>query len=243
MDGLLAGKIAIVTGAASGIGRAAVAVFTAEGARVVAGDRSPAVQGLAERGRVVPVIADVARPEGAEALVGAAEREWGGLHVLFNNAGIDRRATVVDTTEALWDEVLAVNLKSVFLCCRAAIPVMLRGGGGAIVNNASINGIRGNTGMAAYQASKGGVVTLTYSIAMDYARQNIRCNAVCPGTIQTPMLGTPSPEELQAMIAKHPLGRVGRPEEVAWVACFLASERASFLTGLAVPVAGGRHIR
>jgi NAD(P)-dependent dehydrogenase (short-subunit alcohol dehydrogenase family) len=243
MGELLAGKVAIVTGAASGIGRAAVTVFVGEGARVVAGDRAAAVHEVAEAGRVVPVVADVSRREGAEALVRAAESSFGGLDVLFNNAGIERSGAVVDTTEELWHEVLDVNLKSVFLCCRAAIPAMQRRGGGAIVNNASINGIRGNTRLAAYQASKGGVVALTYSIAIDYATQGIRCNAVCPGTIQTPMVGTRTPEVLQAMIAKHPIGRIGQPEEVAWVACFLASDRASFLTGLAVPVAGGRDIR
>jgi NAD(P)-dependent dehydrogenase (short-subunit alcohol dehydrogenase family) len=243
MGELLAGKVAIVTGAASGIGRAAVTVFVGEGARVVAGDRAAAVHEVAEAGRVVPVVADVSRREGAEALVRVAESSFGGLDVLFNNAGIERSGAVVDTTEELWHEVLDVNLKSVFLCCRAAIPAMQRRGGGAIVNNASINGIRGNTRLAAYQASKGGVVALTYSIAIDYATQGIRCNAVCPGTIQTPMVGTRTPEVLQAMIAKHPIGRIGQPEEVAWVACFLASDRASFLTGLAVPVAGGRDIR
>jgi NAD(P)-dependent dehydrogenase (short-subunit alcohol dehydrogenase family) len=244
MAGLLDGKIAVVTGAASGIGRAAVDVFLDEGARVVAVDRQPAVRALGAAGRVAAVVADVSRRDGAEASVRAAEEAFGGLDVLFNNAGIERLATVVDTTEELWDEVLTANLKSVFLCCRAAIPVMLRRGGGAIVNNASINGIRGNTTLAAYQASKGGVVALTYSIAIDYAPHGIRANAVCPGTIDTPMVGTSrTPEAIQAMIAKHPLGRMGKPAEVAWVACFLASDRASFLTGLAVPVAGGRDIR
>lgn len=243
MDGLLAGKVAVITGAASGIGRAAARVFVEQGARVVAGDRNPKVEALADPKVVVPVVADVSRREGALALVQAAESAFGGLDILFNNAGIERQATVVDTTEEVWHEILDGNLKSVFLCCKYAIPAMLRRGGGAIVNNASINGIRGNTTLAAYQASKGGVVALTYSIAIDYAPHGIRCNAVCPGTIDTPMAGTRTPEALAAMIAKHPLGRMGKPEEVAWVACFLASDRASFLTGLAVPVAGGRHIR
>jgi NAD(P)-dependent dehydrogenase (short-subunit alcohol dehydrogenase family) len=243
VDGLLQGKVAIITGAASGIGRAAVSVFTEQGARVVAGDRSDAVRELARPGAVVPVVADVSRAAGAEALVRAAEREFGGLDVLFSNAGIERHGTVVDTSEELWHEVLDANLKSVYLCAKHAIPAMLRRGGGAIVNNASINGIRGNTELAAYQASKGGVVALTYSIAIDYARQGIRCNAVCPGTIDTPMVAARTPAELAAMVAKHPIGRIGRPEEVAWTACFLASDRASFLTGLAVPVAGGRDIR
>jgi len=243
MSGLLAGKIAIITGAASGIGRAAVSIFTSEGARIVAGDRASGVHEVGKPGEIVPVIADVSRREGAAALVRAAEESFGGVDVLFNNAGIERLANVVDTTEELWHEILDVNLKSVFLCCQAAIPAMVRRGGGAIVNNASINGIRGNTKLAAYQASKGGVVALTYSVAIDYASQGIRCNAVCPGTIQTPMVGARPPDVLQAMIAKHPIGRIGQPEDVAWLACFLASDRASFLTGLAVPVAGGRDIR
>jgi NAD(P)-dependent dehydrogenase (short-subunit alcohol dehydrogenase family) len=244
MAGLLEGKIAVITGAASGIGKAAVGIFVAEGARVVAGDVSPGVKDLAAAGRVTPVVGDVSRREGAEALVRAAESAFGGLDVLFNNAGIERQATVADTTEELWHEVLDVNLKSVFLCSKFAIPAMLRRGAGAIVNNASINGIRGNTNLAAYQASKGGVVALTYSIAIDYAARGIRCNAVCPGTIDTPMgTGGRTPEMLAAMRAKHPVGRIGKPEEVAHLACFLASDRASFLTGLAVPVAGGRDIR
>ena len=243
MSGLLQGKIAIITGAASGIGRAAVSVFVGEGARVVAGDISPMVRELAEPQRVMPVVCDVSTREGAEALVRTAESAFGDLDILFNNAGIERLATVVDTTEELWHEVLDVNLKSVFLCSKYAIPAMLKRGSGAIVNNASINGIRGNTTLAAYQASKGGVVALTYSIAIDYAAQGIRCNAVCPGTIDTPMVGTRTPDQIVAMKAKHPMGRIGRPDEVAWVACFLASDRASFLTGLAVPVAGGRDIR
>ena len=244
MEGLLQDKIAVITGAASGIGKAAVRVFVEQGARVVAADKSPRVHELADPRHVAPVVADVATRQGAEAVVRAAESAFGGLDVLFNNAGIERLGTVVDTTEELWHEVLDVNLKSVFLCCKYAIPVMLRRGGGAIVNNASINGIRGNTTLAAYQASKGGVVALTYSIAMDYATKGIRCNAVCPGTIETPMVtASRTPDMLEAMKAKHPMGRIGRPEEVAWVACFLASDRASFLTGLAVPVAGGRHIR
>jgi NAD(P)-dependent dehydrogenase (short-subunit alcohol dehydrogenase family) len=243
MDGLLQDKVAIITGAASGIGRAAVDIFVEQGARVVAGDTSSRVQERADPKQVVPVVVDVSTRQGAEALVQAAEASFGGLDVLFNNAGIERLANVVDTTEELWHEVLDTNLKSVFLCSKYAIPAMLRRGGGAIVNNASINGIRGNTTLAAYQASKGGVVALSYSIAIDYAPHGIRCNAICPGTINTAMVGTRSPEELKAMIAKHPLGRIGEPEEVAWVACFLASDKASFLTGLAVPVAGGRDIR
>jgi NAD(P)-dependent dehydrogenase (short-subunit alcohol dehydrogenase family) len=241
--GLLDGKVAVITGAASGIGRAAVTVFAEEGARVVAADRDPRVKELEAAGRVHAVVADVSRREGAEALPAAAEAAFGGLDVLFANAGIERLATVVDTTEELWHEVLDANLKSVFLCAKYAIPAMLRRGGGAIVNNASINGIRGNTTLAAYQASKGGVVSLTYSIAMDYAAKGIRCNAVCPGTIATPMVGERPPEVMAAMKAKHPMGRIGQPEEVAWLACFLASDRAGFLTGLAVPVAGGRDIR
>ncbi len=243
MDGLLEGKVAIITGAASGIGRAAVGIFVEQGARLVAGDIAPTVRELAAPGRIAAVVADVSTPAGAEALVREAEASFGGLDVLFNNAGIERLATVVDTTEEIWHAVLDANLKSVFLCSKYAIPAMQRRGGGAIVNNASINGIRGNTTLAAYQASKGGVVALTYSTAIDYARHRIRCNAVCPGTIDTPMLGTRTPDVLQAMIAKHPLGRIGKPEEVAWVACFLASDKASFLTGLAVPVAGGRDVR
>ena len=242
MGGLLKDKVAIITGAASGIGRAAVSIFIEQGAKVIAGDISSKVMDVLDQGRVMPVIADVSTREGAQLLVSAAESSFGGVDVLFNNAGIERFGTVVDTSEDTWQLILDVNLKSVFLCSKYTIPAMLKRGGGAIVNTSSINGIRAVENAAAYQASKGGIVALTYSIAMDFATRNIRCNALCPGSIDTPMRVRP-PEMLALLRAKHPMGRIGRAEEVAWAACFLASDKASFLTGLALPVDGGRHMR
>jgi NAD(P)-dependent dehydrogenase (short-subunit alcohol dehydrogenase family) len=252
----LAGKVAIVTGAGSGIGKAAALLFLREGARVVAGTIDPADldplyrEAAAHHDALVAVHADVSREEDAAGLVGLAVSRFGGLDVLFNNAGIEVQGTVTDTADEDWRRVMDVNLKGVFLCCKHAVPAMAARGGGAIVNNASINGIRGNHRLAAYSATKGGVVALTRALALDHAEDNIRVNCLCPGAIEgTRMVGAnlaraADPDELRRrLIAKHPLNRLGRPEEVAQAALFLASDESSFITGVVLPVDGGRSIR
>lgn len=251
----LKGKVAIITGAGSGIGAAACALFAGEGALVVAGvhhaEDGPALErAVAETGGTLTWLpADVSREEDCAQLVASAVARYGGLDILFCNAGRTGVGAVETTSDERWQAVLDVNLKSIFLCCRHAVPEMRKRGCGSIVINASINGIRGNQGMVAYAASKGGAVALTRALAMDHAAENIRVNCLCPGTITTRMVDryladVENPAEAEReMIAKHLLGRLGRAEEVAYAALFLASDEASFITGVVLPVDGGRHIR
>ena len=251
----LKGKVAIITGAGSGIGAAACELFAGEGALVVAGvhhgEDGPALdRAVAETGGTLTWLpVDVSREEDCAQLVTSAVARHGGLDILFCNAGRTGVGTVESTSDERWRAVLDVNLKSIFLCCRHALPEMRKRGCGSIVINASINGIRGNRGMVAYAASKGGAVALTRALAMDHAAENIRVNCLCPGTITTRMVDrylaeVENPTEAEReMIAKHPLGRLGRAEEVAYAALFLASDEASFITGVVLPVDGGRYIR
>ena len=251
----LTDKVAIVTGAGSGIGRATALLFAREGASVVAGvHRSVQIAPLEEEardlpGRLVGLEVDVACEEEIIALVRAAVDLYGGVDVLVNNAGIEVQGTVTETTDQEWQRVLDVNLRGAFLSCRHAVPEMLKRGGGAIVNNASINGIRGNSRLVAYSASKGGMVAMTRAMAIDYAPRRLRVNCVCPASIDTPMaqrgiVGAPDPaQRRQALVDKHPMGRIGTAQEVAYAVLFLASDEASFITGVALPIDGGRSIR
>ena len=251
----LAGKVAVVTGCGSGVGRAAALLFHREGAAVVAGSIEADVETLTDnvssrRDLLVPVRMDVTIEEDVRLLIGTAVERFGGLDILFNNAGIETSGVITEVDDETWRRTMDVNLRGVVLCCRHAIPEMLKRGGGAIVNNASINGIRGNHNLVAYSASKGAVVAVTRALALDYARSGIRVNCLCPGTIEdTRMLReqlarSEDAERLRAsLIAKHPLGRMARAGEVAAAALFLASGEASFITGVALPVDGGRHIR
>jgi NAD(P)-dependent dehydrogenase (short-subunit alcohol dehydrogenase family) len=248
------GKVAIVSGGARGIGRAAARKLAGEGASVViCSDREEQVEetvaALREEGlEVRGVRADVTSSADMKKLMDLASEIYGGVDVLVNSAGVQRYGTVVETEEEVWDEVLDANLKGVYLASRYAIPEMRKRGGGAIVNLSSVQAFASQTGVAAYTASKGGINALTRAMALDHAGENIRVNAVCPASVDTPMLrwsadlfkGDKSVEEtLEDWGRMHPLGRVARPEEVAEVIAFLASARASFITGGDYKVDGG----
>jgi NAD(P)-dependent dehydrogenase (short-subunit alcohol dehydrogenase family) len=245
----LKNKVAIVTGASSGIGRASVELFAREGAAVVAADTSDSAgQELADRMAaqghdVCFVHADVSRDQDVAAMVHAAISRYGRLDVLFNNAGIEgEQAPTAEAALENWDRVIDVNLKGVFLGMKHGIKAMLAHGGGTVINNASVAGLVGFPGIPAYCAAKGGVVQLTRTAALEYAQQGIRVNCLCPGVIDTPMVQRftgGQPEAESQITAMEPVGRMGSAQEVAELAMFLASDRASFITGAIVPVDGG----
>jgi NAD(P)-dependent dehydrogenase (short-subunit alcohol dehydrogenase family) len=248
--GSLAGKVALITGAASGIGRAAALLFAREGAAVTITDISQTGQSVAEEilqngGRVIFVPADVTQAADCQRVADQTLREFGALHVLFNNAGIMRRASVVELSEENWDRVMSVNVKSIFLMSRLVIPIMIRTGGGSIINTASGWGLAGGPRAAVYCASKGAVVLLTKAMAIDHGPENIRVNCICPGDTDTVMLRKEAQqlgerEDLFLVQSAHrPLGRIGKPEEIAQAALYLASDASSFVTGTALVVDGG----
>jgi NAD(P)-dependent dehydrogenase (short-subunit alcohol dehydrogenase family) len=245
-------RVALVTGAARGVGESAVRLLLDRGARVVAADRHGRElrEGFAAFGdRVRCVEADVSATRACERLVEEAVSGYGALDFVFANAGITVRQPLDATSDEVWRTVLDVNLASVFRLARAAAPPLRASAAGAIVVNASINALRGNLDLAAYSAAKAGAVGLTRALAIELAADGVRVNAVCPGTLTTPMteehLSDVADRDagLAGLIAKHPLGRLGTAEEVARVAVFLGSDEASFVTGVAVPVDGGRHVR
>jgi NAD(P)-dependent dehydrogenase (short-subunit alcohol dehydrogenase family) len=246
----LEGKVAVITGAGSGIGRVAAMLFADEGAKVVVADvvadhaESVTAEILAAGGSALAVTVDVSNESQVDAMVGSAVDTYGGLQVLFNNAGIfpDDDGGVLDTPPDTWQRVMEVNLKGVWLGCRAAVPAMLASGGGSIINVASFVALMGAaTAQIAYTASKGGVLAMTRELAVEYARQGIRANSLCPGPIETPLLAEllADPERRQRRLVHIPIGRFGRPEEIAKAALFLASDDASFITGSALVVDGG----
>jgi NAD(P)-dependent dehydrogenase (short-subunit alcohol dehydrogenase family) len=249
MAGLVAGKVALVTGASSGIGRATALVFAREGAKVVIADvtveggEETVVQVKKAGGEAVFVNTDVSKAVEVEALVAKAVATYGRLDCAYNNAGIAGKAkTVVEDTEDNWDRILAINLKGVWLCMKYEIAHMLKQGGGAIVNTASGAGLIGVRRGGAYVASKHGVVGLTKTAALEYAKAGIRVNCVCPGPIDTPMLqgiGGNNQVVIERMVAAQPGGRLGQPAEIAEAAVWLCSDAASFVTGLPMPVDGG----
>jgi NAD(P)-dependent dehydrogenase (short-subunit alcohol dehydrogenase family) len=250
MAGRLQGKVALITGAGGGIGRASAKLFSAEGARIVVVDydekagRAVAAEIEAAGGRALFTRADVSKATDAEAMIAFAEKELGALHVLFNNAGIfpDEDGSVVDTDEAIFDLVMNVNLKGVFLGCKYGVPALLRAGGGSIINTASFVAVMGAaTSQTAYTASKGGVLAMTREIAVEFARRGIRANSLCPGPVNTPLLQPllADPARRARRMVHLPMGRLAEPDEIAAAALFLASDESSYINGATFLVDGG----
>lgn len=244
----LAGKVTIITGAASGIGLASARLFAAEGAKVVVADRDERGRDVAEEIGAAFYRVDVARAADVQAMVAFTEELYGQVNVLFSNAGVTFAGSLEETSEEEFDELIAVNLKGALLCIQAAIPAMRRAKGGVILTTASAAGLAPRSGLAAYAATKAGVVMLTKSVALEYAKDGIRAVAICPGIIETPMSQKmESLYEDQATARRqvqqlYPIGRYGKPEEVAQAALFLASSDASYVTGIAFAVDGGRSL-
>jgi NAD(P)-dependent dehydrogenase (short-subunit alcohol dehydrogenase family) len=248
--GRLDDKVALITGGASGMGKVASHLFAREGAEVVvtdvadeAGERVAAA--IRDSGaRAAYVHADVSRASDAEAMVRFAVDTFGGLTILYNNAGVfpERDGSVTETPEEVWDLTIGINLKGVYLGCRYGIPAMIESGGGAIVNVASFVALMGAaTPQIAYTASKGGVLSMTREIAVEFARQGVRANALCPGPIETPLLQEllADPDRRLRRLVHIPMGRFGQAEEIAKAALFLASDESSYMTGAALVVDGG----
>jgi NAD(P)-dependent dehydrogenase (short-subunit alcohol dehydrogenase family) len=248
--GRLDGKVALITGAASGMGKIAASLFAREGAAIVVADVSDDAGNETAReiesagGRAYYVRADVSNAAEAEHMIAVATERFDGLHVLYNNAGIFPAddGSVTETPEATWDRVMAINLKGVFFGCKYGIPAMLASGGGSIINVASFVALIGAAApQIAYTASKGGVLAMTREIAVEFARKGIRANALCPGPIETPLLQEllADPVRRQRRLVHIPIGRFGRAEEIANAALFLASDESSLVTGATFVVDGG----
>lgn len=250
-DGRLHGKVALITGAGSGMGRVAALRFAHEGARIVAADvdeqagQETEALARADGLNVSFFRADVSREADCRAMVTFAEATYGKLDILYNNAGIFPEAdhSVTDTEEAVWDRVLAVNVKGVYLACKYGIPAMQRAGGGSIVNIASFVALIGcSVPQDAYTASKGAVIALTRSLAVQFAPQGIRTNAICPGPIETPLLMSwllTDPDAKALRLARNPTGRFGQPEDIVNLALYLASDESTWTNGAIISADGG----
>ncbi len=251
--GRLQGKVAIITGAGSGIGAAITRIFAQEGAKVTLADiRTDSIQRVGNGiqsagGEFLLAETDVSKSEQVRLMVQKTADRFGKLDVLVNNAGVRAsRSTVVDLTEEEFDQTLAVDLKGVWLCSKYAIPEMIRGGGGAIVNMSSISATIGQPLQGAYNAAKGGVEVLTKCMALDFAKHKIRCNNVNPAWIRTEMnraelaqMQAQGGQAWEEVLRLHPLGRIGEPEDVAWAVVYLASDESSWVTGTSLYVDGG----
>jgi NAD(P)-dependent dehydrogenase (short-subunit alcohol dehydrogenase family) len=247
----LTGKIAIITGAAAGIGAASASLFAKHGAAIVAVDRDGTTLNrvcgeiVKAGGRCLPVVADVSKREDVSSVVHSTLENYGRVDILFNNAGIVTPGKVDEIDEEQWDRAFAINVKSMYLFCRAVVPEFEKQGGGVILNTASATALRAVVDRACYTATKSAVIGLTRSMAIDYVRDNIRVNCLCPGTVDTPSLAQrlaafPDPGEARKnFIARQPMGRFGTAEEIAEAALYLVSPQAGFVTGLAFAIDGG----
>jgi NAD(P)-dependent dehydrogenase (short-subunit alcohol dehydrogenase family) len=240
------GKTAFITGAASGIGRATAVAFAVEGARVVVTDRvEAALRETGESvkeigGEVLAIACDVSKPEEIEAAVARAVNTFGRIDCAFNNAGVENKATPLHEIELEeWDRILGINLRGTFVCMKHEIAQMLRQGGGVVVNTSSGAGIRGVAGGASYAASKHAMIGMTKSAALDYAKRNIRVNCILPGNIATPMMDRFTDGDIQKAIDLEPVGRLGKPEEIAEAVLWMCSDLGGFVTGASVVVDGG----